>query len=52
MNSMSELPAVLIETGFLSNPNDEAKLISDEFRLRMAEKIVTGLKEFVEWSKK
>lgn len=52
MNSMSELPAVLIETGFLSNPNDESKLIKDSFRYRMAEKIVEGLKDFVDWSKK
>lgn len=35
-------PAVLIECGFLSNPNDEALLLTEEYQLKLACGIVSG----------
>lgn len=37
---------VLLELGFLSNPTEEAKMNSDEFRQTMARGVVEGLKLF------
>ena len=42
-----QLPNVLVEIAFLSNPEDEMKLIDPEFRKQVASKIVSGLEEFV-----
>lgn len=39
----SELPIVLIECGFLSNPEEEKKLISDEYQEKTAWSIYVGL---------
>jgi len=47
LNAPTQLPNVLVETAFLSNPEDEMKLLNDGFRRQMAEKIVSGLEEFV-----
>jgi N-acetylmuramoyl-L-alanine amidase len=41
------LPNVLVETAFLSNPEDEMKLLDDNFRTAIADKIVAGLEQFV-----
>jgi N-acetylmuramoyl-L-alanine amidase len=40
------MPAVLIETGFLSNSNEEAKLKNEYYRETIAESIAEGLCEF------
>lgn len=42
----AEMPAVLIEVGYLTNPQDEAEMWSDEFQRRVAAAIVEGLKEY------
>ncbi len=47
LNAPTQLPNVLVETAFLSNPEDEMKLIDDSFRRRIAEKIAEGLENFV-----
>ena len=47
LNAPTELPNVLVETAFLSNPEDEMKLIDDAFQRQLAEKIVVGLENFV-----
>lgn len=47
LNGLTQLPNVLVETGFLSNPEDEMKLIDPEFQKQIAAKIVEGLEEFV-----
>jgi N-acetylmuramoyl-L-alanine amidase len=47
LNAPTELPNVLVETAFLSNPEDEMKLIDDAFQKQLAEKIVLGLENFV-----
>ncbi len=47
LNAPTQLPNVLVETAFLSNPEDEMLLVDDSFRRRIAEKIVEGLEGFV-----
>ena len=47
LNAPTQLPNVLVETAFLSNPEDEMKLMDDNFRKAIAEKVVAGLEEFV-----
>jgi N-acetylmuramoyl-L-alanine amidase len=47
LNAPTQLPNVLVETAFLSNPEDEMKLMDDNFREAIAEKVVGGLEEFV-----
>jgi N-acetylmuramoyl-L-alanine amidase len=44
----SQMPAVLIEVGYLNHSFDRAKLVSPEFQKRIAEAIVRGLKAHVE----
>ncbi|WP_109695118.1 N-acetylmuramoyl-L-alanine amidase [Chitinophaga deserti] len=48
LNSPTEYPNVLVETLFLSNPEDEMKILDPAFRREMAGKIVEGIKDFVE----
>ena len=47
LNAPTQLPNVLVETAFLSNPEDEMKLLDDGFRSAIAAKIVAGLEQFV-----
>ena len=47
LSGPTQLPNVLVETAFLSNPEDEMKLIDPEFRKQIAAKIISGLEEFV-----
>lgn len=39
---LSEMPAVLVETAYITNPDDHQRLKSDEFRESMAEGILNG----------
>lgn len=39
-------PAVIIECGFLSNPEEEAKLKSDEYQQKIAEAIAKGVNKY------
>jgi N-acetylmuramoyl-L-alanine amidase len=47
LNAPTQLPNVLVETAFLSNPDDEMKLLDDSFRKAIAGKITAGLEQFV-----
>ena len=47
LNSLTQLPTVLVETAFLSHPEDELLLMDDGFRKKVAEQIAKGLEEFV-----
>jgi len=47
LNSLTQLPNVLVETAFLSNPEDEMLLLDDGFRKKVAEQIAEGLEEYV-----
>jgi N-acetylmuramoyl-L-alanine amidase len=40
-------PAVLVEVAFLSNPQEERKLLTDEFQRKVAEAIYNGLTNFL-----
>lgn len=42
----SEVPAVLVEVGYLNHPGDAAKLKRPEFRQRAAEGIMAGLRSY------
>ncbi len=46
LNAPIEFPNVLVETAFLSNPEEEILLTSPEFQNRITEQITEGLKEF------
>jgi N-acetylmuramoyl-L-alanine amidase len=47
LNAPTQFPNVLVETAFLSNPEDEMLLIDDGFRCRIAQQITKGLEEFI-----
>ena len=44
----ARMPAILVETGFISNPAEEARLRSRKYQTSAAEAIAGGVKEFVE----
>jgi N-acetylmuramoyl-L-alanine amidase len=48
LNSPIEYPNALVETLFLSNPEDEMKILDENFQQQIAEKIVQGIKDFLE----
>lgn len=41
-----DIPSVLIETAFISNPEEEAKLTDNAYQDRMAEAIMNGIKKY------
>jgi N-acetylmuramoyl-L-alanine amidase len=47
LNALTQTPNVLVETAFMSNPEDEMLLLDDNFRTRIAAQISKGLEEFV-----
>ncbi len=47
LNGPTQLPNVLVETAFLSHPEDEMLILDDGFRTAIAEKVATGLEDFV-----
>jgi N-acetylmuramoyl-L-alanine amidase len=44
----THMPSILVETGFISNPSEEARLKSARFQEGTAEAIARGVKEFVD----
>ncbi|MEX0778945.1 MAG: N-acetylmuramoyl-L-alanine amidase [Balneolales bacterium] len=48
LNAITEMPNVLVETGFISHPEEEMNLLDEEFQQKMAAQIVTGLEEYFE----
>jgi N-acetylmuramoyl-L-alanine amidase len=48
LNSVTEMPNVLIETAFISNPEDEMRLLDEELREEIAERIADGIGDFLE----
>ncbi|MFF2092784.1 N-acetylmuramoyl-L-alanine amidase [Paenibacillus sp. NPDC058174] len=46
--SLSEMPAVLVETGYLTNGAEEAVLLSEKGQIKAAQAIVDGLKQYFE----
>jgi N-acetylmuramoyl-L-alanine amidase len=48
LNNPTEFPDALIETLFLSNPGDEEKVLQPAFQQLMAEKIMAGVKDYLQ----
>lgn len=48
LNNPTEFPDALIETLFLSNPEEEAHALDPQFRQLMVDKIMQGLKDFLQ----
>ncbi len=48
LNSPTEYPNALVETLFLSNLEEEEKILNPEFQQQMVDKIVAGVKDFLE----
>ena len=51
LNSPIEYPNALVDTLFLSNPEEAMKILDPEFQQQMADKIETGIKDFLEGCK-
>ena len=51
LNSPIEYPNALVETLYLSNPEDEMKILDEKFQQQIADKIVLGIKDFLEGCK-
>ncbi len=49
LNGPTEFPTSLVETAFISNPEDEMKLLDDDFRERLAKRIIDGIDEFLDY---
>lgn len=41
-----DIPSILVETAFISNPEEEQKLIDPEFQQQMAKALHTGVKQY------
>ena len=52
LNSPVEYPNALVETLFLSNPEDEMKMMDHGFQQQLVDKIMQGIKDFLEACKK
>jgi N-acetylmuramoyl-L-alanine amidase len=48
LNSPTEYPNALVETLFLSNLEEEEKILNPEYQQQMVDKIVQGVKDFLE----
>ncbi|HMO61260.1 MAG TPA: N-acetylmuramoyl-L-alanine amidase [Ferruginibacter sp.] len=48
LNSPTEYPNVLIETLFISNLEEEEKILNNDFQQQMVEKIIEGIKDFLQ----
>ncbi|OON68380.1 hypothetical protein B0919_13500 [Hymenobacter sp. CRA2] len=48
LNGPTEYPNALVETAFVSNPDDEKRLTDPAFQQQMAERITAGIRQFVE----
>lgn len=47
LNSPTEILNVLVETAFMSNPNDEIKLMDSDFKDKMCRQIIQGVQDFL-----
>ncbi|MYM23310.1 AMIN domain-containing protein [Duganella sp. FT135W] len=41
-----DIPSILIETAFISNPEEEAKLLDEAYQNKLADAIVTGIRSY------
>ena len=47
LNSPTEYPNALVEMMFLSNPEEEMKILDEDFQQQIVDKIVLGVKDFL-----
>jgi N-acetylmuramoyl-L-alanine amidase len=52
LNSPTEYPNALVETLFISNPEEEELILDEAFQQKIADKIVLGIKDFLSASSK
>ncbi|MBI5329045.1 MAG: N-acetylmuramoyl-L-alanine amidase [Betaproteobacteria bacterium] len=43
-----DIPSILVETAFISNPEEEKRLNDDDYQAQLAEAIVAGIKRYLE----
>lgn len=48
LNAPTELPNVLVETAFISNPEDEMKLLDPEFQENFVKQVAAGVQDFLD----
>jgi N-acetylmuramoyl-L-alanine amidase len=48
LNSVTEFPTALVETLFISHPEDEEKIHDPSFRTQIAEKIIQGIEDWIQ----
>jgi N-acetylmuramoyl-L-alanine amidase len=41
-----DIPSILVETAFISNPDEEAKLANPAYRKQLVEALTTGIKRY------
>jgi N-acetylmuramoyl-L-alanine amidase len=41
------MPSMLVEQAFMSNPEDEAKMLDPQFRATMMKAVVTGIEDWL-----
>ncbi|MGZ5149772.1 MAG: N-acetylmuramoyl-L-alanine amidase family protein, partial [Burkholderiales bacterium] len=41
-----DIPSILVETAFISNPQEEGKLRSEHYQTKLAEALVQGMKRY------
>ena len=51
LNSPVEYPNALVEMLFLSNPEEEMMMMNEDFQQQVADKILLGIKDFLEGCK-
>jgi N-acetylmuramoyl-L-alanine amidase len=42
-----DIPSILIETAFISNPQEEARLADEQYRTKIAQAILEGIKKYI-----
>ena len=43
-----DIPSILVETGFISNPEEESKLRDDGYQAKLADALMSGIKRYFE----
>ena len=45
----TEMPAVSVETGYITNPAERANLVDPEYQMKIAQGILNGIRQFIDW---
>jgi len=43
------MPAVSVETGFITNDAERANLLNPEYQAKIAQGILNGIRQFIDW---